>query len=53
MINQLMMRQKHMRTFVKLAQIKEMTIRLVSCWIIHTSKKLQDDCKRSEKTTSL
>ena len=51
MINQLM--RKHMRTFVKLAQIKEMAIRLVACWIIHTSKRLQDDCKRSEKTTSL
>ena len=56
MINPLMMMQKHMRTFVKLAQIKEMTILLVACWIIHSSKKtkkLQDNCKRSEKTTSL
>ena len=53
LISQLVMSQKHMKTFEKPPMVKEMTIQLFASWIIHTSKKkqkkLQDNFKRSEQ----
>ena len=50
--NDNMVTQEYMITLKKLQQSKEMTKQLVAYQVIHTSKKLEADCNRSEKTTS-
>ena len=40
-----------MKTLEKISQVKEMTIQLVACRIIHILRYLQNDCNRFKQTT--